>query len=238
MAFKWYLGVDWGSEIHAWCLVDAHGTRPASSGWWRMRRRRSPTALTHAADARPPRRSSDLAVGIEVGHGVARSIRCWSRACRCSRSIRSSWIDFAIALPPAARRTIAATRARSPTRYAPTRAPFARFTLTDPAAPRRYVSSRACSRSCRSSRRAWSIALREQLYRVDAPWLRLSPAANDPWLVDPAPGHAASRRLAATLAPPRRGRAPRASSHSSRDDRMPSCETLRTPRLQRRRRRQ
>src|SRR5678815_5331805 len=68
MAFKWYLGVDWGSEVHAWCLIDAAG---------RVHDERMVAHHASAvADALTVMRSktaaepSEIAVGIEVGHGV------------------------------------------------------------------------------------------------------------------------------------------------------------------------
>lgn len=178
MTFKWYLGVDWGSEMHAWCLIDAAGqvcderlvAHDASAIGDALRRLRS----TAATDV------TEIAVGIEVGHGV--------------------WVDtlldygFAVfAINPKQldrfRDRFTAGGAKDDRREARTLADawrtdaraFRAIHGDDPALlPLRELSRMLEELQVEQARLV--NRLREQLYRIDAPWLALSPTANDPWL--------------------------------------------------------
>ena len=177
MAFKWYLGVDWGSEVHAWCLIDADG---------RVHDERMVAHEAHGiAEALTVVRSktadlNDVAVGIEVGHGV----------------LVDTLLDhgFAVfAINPKQldrfRDRFTAGGAKDDRRDARTVADALRTDARafrpihgdDPGfLPLRELSRMLEELQVEQARLVNRV--REQLYRIDAPWLALSPAANDPWL--------------------------------------------------------
>ena len=178
MAFKWYLGVDWGSERHAWCLIDAAG---------RVQDERMVAHDAKAiADALSVLRTTtaaapgEIAVGLEVGHGV----------------LVDTLLDhgFAVfAINPKQldrfRDRFTAAGAKDDRRDARTVADALRTDTRafraihgeDPALlPLRELSRMLEELQVEEARLV--NRLREQLYRIDAPWLALSPAANDPWL--------------------------------------------------------
>lgn len=177
MAFKWYLGVDWGSEMHAWCLIDAEGQvhdermvahEVSAIG----------AALSQLRSTAPD--SETLAVGIEVGHGV----------------LVDTLLDHGLAVFAINPKQLDRFRdrftvggAKDDRRDARTLADALRTDARafraihgdDPALlPLRELSRILEELQVEQARLV--NRLREQLYRIDAPWLRLSPTANDPWL--------------------------------------------------------
>ena len=178
MAFKWYLGVDWGSEMHAWCLVDAAGhvlverlvTHEAAAVAAALAQLR-----TQAAAA-----IDDIAVGIEVGHGVL--VDALLEQGLAVFAINPKQLDrfrdrFTAGGAKDDRRD---ARAIADALRTDARA-FRAIHSDDPAVlPLRELSRMLEELQIEQARLV--NRLREQLYRVDAPWLRLSPSANDPWL--------------------------------------------------------
>lgn len=178
MTFKWYLGVDWGSERHAWCLIDAAGqvweerlvAHDASAIGDALSRLRSTTATD----------VSEIAAGIEIGHGV----------------LVDTLLDYGcavFAINPKQldrfRDRFTAGGAKDDRRDARTLADALRTDARafraihgdDPALlPLRELSRMLEELQGEQARLV--NRLREQLYRIDAPWLALSPTANDPWL--------------------------------------------------------
>ena len=177
-AFRWYLGIDWGSDTHQFCLLDASG------------RICGERAVAHTTDAvhealawvraatgaSPP----EIAVGIETPHGV----------------LVDTLLDQAFALfalnPKQLDRfrdRFTAGGAKDDRRDAQVAADALR---TDPRAFRRVraddpviVQLRELSRMLEElqvEEGRLANRLREQLYRVHAAWLTLSPAADEPWL--------------------------------------------------------
>ena len=178
MAFKWYLGVDWGSEMHAWCLIDAAGrvhdermvAHQASAVAEALTVMRSKTA----ADP------SEIAIGIEVGHGVL-----------VDTLLDHGFPIFAINPKQLDRfrDRFTAGGAKDDRRDARTVADALRTDARafhaihgdDPALlPLRELARMREELQVEEARLV--NRLREQLYRLDAPWLALSPSANDPWL--------------------------------------------------------
>lgn len=178
MTFKWYLGVDWGSERHAWCLIDAAGQV------------RDERLVAHDAsaigDALSQLRStiatevSAVAVGIEVGHGV----------------LVDTLLDYGFAVFAINPKQLDRFRdrftsggAKDDRRDARTLADALRTDARafraihgdDPALlPLRELSRMLEELQIEQARLV--NRLREQLFRIDAPWLAVSPTANDPWL--------------------------------------------------------
>ncbi|MDQ5980483.1 MAG: hypothetical protein QG602_3460, partial [Verrucomicrobiota bacterium] len=203
MTFRWYLGVDWGSEQHAWCLLDAEGavqheavvshTQAAIADALRVVQRHTGTG------------PSDVAVGLEIGHGVL-----------VDTFLDHGWAVFAINPKQVDRfrDRFSAAGAKDDRRDARTIADALRtdaraFRAIDGTDPR-LLPLRELSRlleELQVEQGRLVNRVREQLYRVDAAWLRLSPAATDPWLwtlLQEAPHperwpHLARRRVAAVL---------------------------------------
>lgn len=178
MAFKWYLGVDWGSEVHAWCLIDAAGQICDE-----RLVRHDAAAISDALSIIRTKTGADageIAVAIEVSHGV----------------LVDTLLDFGLpvfAINPKQldrfRDRFTTGGAKDDRRDAHTAADALR---TDPRAfravhgddpallPLRELSRMLEELQVEQARLA--NRLREQLYRIDAPWLALSPSASDPWL--------------------------------------------------------
>lgn len=178
MTFKWYLGVDWGSEMHAWCLIDVAGqvrdermvAHEASAVGDALRVIRLQTAAA----------PGEIAVGIEVGHGVL-----------VDTLLDQGFAVFAINPKQLDRfrDRFTAGGAKDDRRDARTVADALRTDARafraihgdDPALlPLRELSRMLEELQVEQARLV--NRLREQLYRIDAPWLRVSASANDPWL--------------------------------------------------------
>jgi transposase len=201
--FEWFLGMDWGSEVHALCLVDATG------------RIRGTRTVAHTAvavheavhwvrdqtGAAPDR----IAVGIETPRGAL-----------VDTVIEQGFPVFAVNPKQLDRfrDRFTAAGAKDDDRDAHVLADALR---TDRRAFRRVrpddpliIQLRAATRlreDLQEDEQRLANRLRDQLYRVDAAWLTISPAADEPWLwailaqaPDPATwAQLSRRRLAAAL---------------------------------------
>jgi transposase len=203
MAFKWYLGVDWGSELHAWCLIDGTG-RVHDERMVRHDANVIAEAL-RVVRAKTSAEPDQVAVGIEVGHGVLvdtlldHGFAVWAINPKQLDRFRDRFTAGGAKDDRRDARTLAdalRTDARA----------FRAIHGDDPAIlPLRELSRMLEELQVEQARLV--NRLREQLYRIDAPWLALSPSANDLWLwtlLERAP-HPASwprlsrRRLASVL---------------------------------------
>jgi transposase len=201
--FQWYLGIDWGSEAHQFCLVDsrgeiceertvAHTTRAVHEALQRVLARTGGTAAA-------------IAVGLEMTRGVLVDTvleQGFSVFGANPKQVDRFRDRFTAAGAKDDRRDahVVADALRTDPRA------FRAIRSEDPAVlPLRELSRMLEELQVQEGRLA--NRLREQLYRVHAPWLTLSPAANDPWLwailrETPQPDAWAQlprRRIAATL---------------------------------------
>ena len=176
--FAWYLGIDWGSEEHHLCLLDSTGqvcgtrpvahTAPAIHEALQWVRTRTGVALT------------EIAVGIETPRGAL-----------VDTLLEQGWWVFA--LNPKQldrfRDRFTAAGAKDDRRDAHVvadalrtdRRAFRVVRADDPAILQLRELCRIVEDLQVDERRLGN-RLREQLYRVNAPWLSLSPAADEPWL--------------------------------------------------------
>lgn len=176
--FVWYLGIDWGSEEHYLCLLDANGQVCGQR------------TVAHTADAvqealqwvreRTGAVSAEIAVGIETPRGAL-----------VDTVVEQGFAMFA--LNPKQldrfRDRFTAGGAKDDRRDAHVVADGLR---TDPRAFRRIqpddpqtIQLRELCRmveELQEDERRFANRLRDQLYRVNAAWLTLSPAADEPWL--------------------------------------------------------
>lgn len=176
--FEWYLGIDWGSEAHRFCLVDGAGQICDER------------AVDHTAIAvhaslqaireRTSAAAGDIAVGLEMTRGVL-----------VDTLLEEGFSVFAVNPKQLDRfrDRFSAGGAKDDRRDAHVVADSLR---TDPRAYRRVRPDEAAIVLLRELSRMLddlqveaarvTNRLREQLYRVHAPWLTLSPSANEPWL--------------------------------------------------------
>jgi len=201
--FEWYLGIDWGNEAHQLCLVDASGRVCGE--------RVVPHTVAAVHDAvqwvraqagAPP---AAIAVGIETPRGAL-----------VDTVIEQGFPVFA--LNPKQldrfRDRFSAAGAKDDQRDAHVLADALRtdrraFRLVRPDDPL-LIQLRELARlrdDLQEEETRLTNRLRDQLYRIDAAWLTLSPAADEPWLwallaetPDPqAWGQLPRRRVAAAL---------------------------------------
>jgi transposase len=177
-AFAWFVGIDWGKEEHHLCLLDARGqvcgertvAHTAAAVYDAVRWVRERTGVSPEA----------VAVGLETPRGV----------------LVDTWIEqrFAVfALNPKQldrfRDRFTAAGAKDDRRDAHVvadalrtdRRAFRRVHPDDP----QIIHLRELSRlveDLQVEEGRLANRLREQLYRVDAAWLTLCPAADEPWL--------------------------------------------------------
>lgn len=201
--FEWFVGVDWGSTAHQVCLVNAHGEICGTR------------AVEHTAAAvydavrwigeRTGVSPGAIAVGIETSRGVV--VDTW---------IEHGFVVFA--LNPKQldrfRDRFTAGGAKDDERDARVladalrtdRRAFRRVRPDDPVTIQLREVTRLREELLEEEGRLVN-RLREQLYRVDAAWLTLSPAADEPWLWTvladtpdpPRWGHLARRHVHAAL---------------------------------------
>src|SRR5688572_23749258 len=177
-AFEWLLGIDWGSEAHELCLLDATG---------RIRGRRT---VAHSAVAvheavqwlreQTGATPAAIAVGIETPRGA----------------MVDTMIELGFplgALNPKQldrfRDRFTAAGAKDDQRDAHVIADALRsdrraFRLVRPDDPL-IIQLREPTRlrdDLEADGQRFANRLRDQLYRVDAAWLTLNPAADEPWL--------------------------------------------------------
>lgn len=176
--FEWLLGIDWGSAAHELCLLDAQGQI------------RGTRTVAHTAGAvheamqwvceQTGARPAAIAVGIETPRGVL-----------VDTFIEPGFVVFA--LNPKQldrfRDRFTAAGAKDDARDAHVvadalrtdRRAFRRVRPDDPL----VIQLRELCRlreELQEDEGRLANRLRDQLYRVDAAWLRLSPAADEPWL--------------------------------------------------------
>jgi len=176
--FQWFLGIDWGSEAHALCLLDAtgriRGTRTVAhtavavheAGHW-----------VHEQTGAAP---AEIAVGIETPRGVL--VDTLIERGFPVMAVNPKQLDRF-------RDRFTAAGAKDDDRDAHVLADALR---TDRRAFRRVrpddpliIQLREVTRlraDLQEDEHRLANRLRDQLYRVDAAWLTLSPAADEPWL--------------------------------------------------------
>jgi transposase len=178
--FQWFLGIDWGSATHQFCLIDRRGEmcdeRAVDHGAVAVQ-----AALDHVRQVTGAP-ADQIAVALELTRGVL-----------VDTLLDQGFRVFAINPKQLDRFRDRFTTggAKDDRRDARAAADGLR---TDPRAFRalqaedpQLVPLRELSRmldDLQTHQGRLANALREQLYRVHAPWLVLSPAANDPWLWD------------------------------------------------------
>jgi len=200
-AWAWYVGIDWGSEEHAVCLLDANGqvcgerrvAHTAAAGheaiaWIRTRTGVTPDAIAVAIET--PR-------GVLVDTLIDQGFRVFAINPKQLDRFRDRFTASGAkddrrdghALADGLR-----TDARA----------FRRVHPDDPATIQLREICRMTEDRQEEERRLAN-RLRDQLFRIDAAWLALSPAADDPWLwtllrdtPDPAAWPRLARRRVAT----------------------------------------
>lgn len=176
--FAWFVGIDWGSETHALCVVDRAGAVceervVAHTG---VALHETLQAVCRQTGARPPQ----IAVAVELTHGAL--VDTLLDHGFCVFAINPKQLDrfrdrFTAAGAKDDRRDarVAADALRTdPRAFRPLRPDAAGLVLL------RELSRLLEDLQVQEARLANQ--LREQLYRVDAAWLTVSPAANESWL--------------------------------------------------------
>jgi transposase len=177
---QWFVGIDWGSEVHQLCLLDRDG---------RVCDERAVAHTTvavyealQALQARTGAPAAEIAVGLEISRGVLvetileQGFRVFALNPKQLDRFRDR---FSAAGAKDDRRDarVIGDALRTDARA------FRAIQPDDPAlVPLRELSRLLEDLQVDESRLV--NRLREQLYRVHAPWLTLSPAAADPWLWD------------------------------------------------------
>jgi transposase len=174
----WFLGIDWGGEVHQFCLVDVAGEITGA------RTVPHTTAAIHEAlqwvRAQTGVEPTAIAVGIETPRGVL-----------VDTLLEEGYRVFA--LNPKQldrfRDRFTAGGAKDDRRDAHVVADALRtdrraFRAVRPDAPQTIHLRELCRivEELQVEEGRLVNRLREQLYRVNAPWLTLSPAADEPWL--------------------------------------------------------
>jgi transposase len=194
--FAWFVGIDWGSVEHAVCLMDGtgrvHGARRVAH---------TATAIHHAVQGI----RDTIAIGLETPHGAL-----------VDTLLEAGFAVFAINPKQLARfrDRFTAAGAKDDPRDAQVAADALRtdrraFRPVRSDAPAVIRLRELCRilEDLQSDETRLANRLREQLYRVNAPWLDLCPAADEAWLwtllaetPDPAQwAHLPRRRLAPVL---------------------------------------
>jgi len=202
-AGRWYVGVDWGSETHQWCVIDGDGRVVGE-------RTVPHTALAvhealqwvHVTTGAP---AADIVVGIETPHGAL--VDTFLEHGHPVYALNPKQLDrfrdrFSAGGAKDDRRDarVLADALRTDRRA------FRAVRADDPA----IIQLRELSRlldDLQVDEGRLTNQLREQLYRVHAAWLTLVPGANEPWLwrllhQSPHPDtwrHVARRQITATL---------------------------------------
>ncbi len=176
--FRWFLGIDWGSETHEFCLVDATGRLCG------MRSVVHGAAAVHDAvqwvQQQTGEAPAQIAVGLETRWGVL-----------VDTLLEQGFAVFA--LNPKQldrfRDRFTAGGAKDDRRDAHVAADALRtdrraFRRVHPEDPRIIHLRELCRlvEDLQEEEGRLTNRLRDQLYRVHAAWLTLSPAADEPWL--------------------------------------------------------
>ena len=177
---QWFVGIDWGSEVHQLCLLDRDG---------RVCEERTVAHTTVAIyealqtlQARTGTSAAEIAVGLEISRGalVETILEQGFRVFALNPKQLDRFRDrFSAAGAKDDRRDarVIGDALRTDARA------FRAVRPDDPAlVPLRELSRLLEDLQVDEGRLV--NRLREQLYRVHAPWLTLSPAAADPWLWD------------------------------------------------------
>lgn len=201
--FDWFLGVDWGSEAHVLCLLDATGrvqaTRPVAHTAVDLH---SAVHWTREQTGAPP---AQIAVAIETPRGAL-----------VDTLIEHGFPVFAVNPKQLDRfrDRFTVAGAKDDDRDAQVlgdalrtdRRAFRQVRPDDPTVIQLREVTRLREDLVEDEQRLAN-RLRDQLYRVDAAWLTVSPAADEPWLwailaqqPDPATwGRLSRQRIAAAL---------------------------------------
>jgi transposase len=176
--FTWFLGVDWGSEEHALCLLDARGAIVGT------RRVAHTAAAVHEAvqwvRAQTGAAPTAIGVGIETPRGVL--VDTLIEHGFAVLAVNPKQLDRF-------RDRFTAAGAKDDDRDAHVvgdalrtdRRAFRRVKPDDPLIVELRELTRLRADLVEDVQRLAN-RLRDQLYRVDAPWLTLSPAANESWV--------------------------------------------------------
>ena len=201
--FEWFLGIDWASEVHALCLTDARG---------RVRGTRSVAHTAVAVDEavrwlgeQTGTGPEAIAVAIETPRGVL--VDTLIERGFPVFAVNPKQLDrFRDRFSPAGAKDDAEDAHVLADALRTDRRAFRQVRPDHPLIIQLRDVTRLREDLLEEESRLTN-RLRDQLYRVDAAWLTLSPAADEPWLwtmlaqaADPAAwAHLARRRIAAVL---------------------------------------
>jgi transposase len=176
--FEWFVGIDWGSEAHAVCLLDAtgriRGTRPVPHTAGGIHE------AVHWVREQTGAAPAGIAVGIETPRGVLvdtlieQGFPVWAVNPKQLDRFRDRF-TAAGAKDDGRDAHVLADALRTDRRA------FRGVRADDPL----IVQLREVTRlreDLQADEQRLTNRLREQLYRVDAAWLTISPAADEPWL--------------------------------------------------------
>lgn len=201
--YAWYVGIDWGSEEHAVCLLDASGQvcgerRVAHTAvavheaiaWIRARTGAAPEAIAVAIET--PR-------GVLVDTLIDQGFRVFAINPKQLDRFRDRFTAGGAKDDRRDAQALGDGLRTDPRAFQPVR----------PDNPQIIQLRELCRivEELQEQERRLANRLRDQLFRIDAAWLGLSPAADDPWLwtllretPDPAAwAQLARRRVAAAL---------------------------------------
>ena len=214
--FEWFVGVDWGSELHALCLIDGRGQIGGT---------RSVAHTAQAVDEavrwlceQTGTGPAAIAIAIETPRGVL--VDTFIERGFPVFAVNPKQLDrFRDRFRPAGAKDDTEDAHVLADALRTDRRAFHQVRPDDPLIIQLREVTRLREDLLEEERRLTN-RLRDQLYRVDAPWLRLCPAADEPWLwtmlaeaADPAAWpHLARRRIAAVLRAPPMTPAPRTTS--------------------------
>lgn len=200
--FEWFVGVDWASEVHALCLIDGRG---------QIRGTRSVTHTAQSVDEavrwlcdQTGTGPAAIAIAIETPRGVL--VDTFMERGFVVFAVNPKQLDrFRDRFSPAGAKDdtedahVLADALRTDGRA------FHQVQPDDPLIIQLREVTRLREDLLEEERRLTN-RLRDQLYRVDAPWLKVCPAADEPWLwtmlaeaADPAAWPRLSRRRIATV---------------------------------------
>ena len=177
-AFKWLLGIDWGSAAHELCLLDVSGAicGTRSVAHTAVAVREAVQWVCERTGVAP----EEIAIAIETPRGAL-----------VDTLIEQGFVVFAINPKQLDRfrDRFTAAGAKDDARDAHVLADALRtdrraFRPVRPDDPQVIHLREVCRmmEDLQDEERRLANRLRDQLYRVDAPWLTLSPAADEPWL--------------------------------------------------------
>jgi len=201
--FEWFVGVDWGSEVHAVCLIDGRGRIGGTRSVAHTAQAVDETVrwVCEQAGVGP----AAIALAIETPRGVL--VDTFIERGFPVFAVNPKQLDrFRDRFSPAGAKDDTADAHVLADALRTDRRAFHQVRPDDPLIIQLREVTRLREDLLEEERRLTN-RLRDQLYRVDAPWLRLCPAADEPWLwtmlaeaADPATWpHLTRRRIAAVL---------------------------------------